>query len=170
MNILVCFSIIAAVAYGRLTGTVTSTTELATSSQTEKNQTKSFALQYGGNNCIVKKWKNKESTINFQYDDLDWKFYMDTRENTGMTVNLFISDSGFNLGSLNCDGAFSYRDSDNDECWYVPIINGGICNHETGERWSGKIDFVYRFVCPIIATDIMHFKKHGCFYEIGLCY
>ena len=31
-----------------------------------------------------------------------------------------------------------------DVCCYVPIINGGICNHETGERYSGKVDFLYR--------------------------
>ena len=165
---------------GATTGTVT--TELAL--KYEKNETKSFALQNGepgvNNHCIVQKWRDKENTIKFyvgeKYERYDLKF--DTRlffdailwEAKPMKVNLKTKGDEIYIGSLNCGGAFPYRDSSNDECWYVPIINGDICNHETGERYSGKIDFLYRFKCPIVDSDVLHYQRHGCFFEFGVCY
>ena len=165
------------IACGRLTGTSTvTTTELARKS--EKNETKSFSLQHD-NYCIPPKWRNKQSIWTQLYDGVYWKFWIDTRGNE-MTVNLgdFIGDDDTGvydskyIGFLNCAGSFTYDCPSylNDCSVYVPIISGEICNHETGERYSGKIDFQYRTVCPVFTYLLDGFKKHGdCFYEIKLC-
>ena len=171
--LLVCFIIIA-VACGRLTGTV-STTELAHKS--DNNETNSFPLQYGSNDCIVPKWRNKQSIFYSKTLVGDYKYVIDTRESE-MTVNIAefnkvaqdYTDNRY-IGFVNCGGAFPYDCPSNlNKCsWYVPIINGGICNSETGERFSGKIDFQYRYVCPIVGT-LLDFKINGCFWELGLCF
>ena len=173
MIFLVLCSIIA-VACGRLTSTVT-TTELARKS--EKNETKSFSLQAGGNNCIVPKWKDKNSIWTENFNSIGYKIWIDTRGNA-MAVNLGegnIETGQFTsryIGFINCDGSFTYDcpSNFNDCSVYVPIIYGSICNSETRERYSGKIDFTHRDVCPSVG-NLLDIKKHGnCYYSIQLCF
>ena len=181
MNFFVFYSIISVV-FGRLTGTVT-TVEHAR--MPEKNETKAFTVQYGPNQCIPENRRNilMKSTIigkvSVMDDDDEDTMWVDTHESE-MTVNVKSDPFGnyniareeFYVGFINCAGSFSYncRDGDTTKCdWYVPVINGGICNHETGERYSGKLTFAYSSWCA--GSIIKTYKKWSdCYHEIGICY
>ena len=160
MNFIVVFFIIA-VAYGRLTGTL-HTRELARKSELT-NETKPFSVQWDSNKCIPGNRRDKQidNTVN------SFHIYVDTNE-PEMTVNIHSDSDGRDLyiGFIDCAGSNNWCPGCEIK---VPIINGGVCNHETGERFSGQLTFQYEdWFC---GKTIKEYRVRGaCFFEIFMCY
>ena len=182
------YFLIVARAFGRLTSTARARELVELAHKPENNETKTFTVQWGPNTCIPENRRTQyekkivipvqeRPMIYAQFDDDDTGVYTyvyaDFRE-PEMTVNINFWDRGeAYIGFVNCDGSFDYNcDNHGKHCdKYVPIINGGICNHETGEVYSGKVSFYYRAVCGSGKYGIADYVKHSdCFYEIFVCY
>ena len=144
MNVIVFFIIaVASLAWGRLTRTIP-TRELRLALKSEQNETKSFYVQAwipGSNICIPNSLKNQ---FNYYAMDINYPVPM-LHINTyqpDMHVELDFYDYIFYLGIIDCDPKGIKENN------YVPIKNGGICNHETDQRFTGQIYFYSAPLCP----------------------
>ena len=156
---------------GRLTSNLRSS-ELELVSKPEKNETKSFSVQWGPNNCIPYRWIDH---LYKQSDEPNEKYnvYVDTNE-PEMTVNLWDRGKKENIyvGFINCLGSFTtnYRKVVNSYLsdTHVPIINGNKCDPVTGEDYRGELIYFYDLDNICIYQTIV--KVHDkCFFEIRIC-